>query len=116
MILPILDYCDMVWGSCGATKLQQLQILQNRAARVVLQRRLRDCSIDSGVGWRSGRSLDYETGRPGFDSGSYLDKSEHAPRRCTLGKDDALGGNADHFLLTNFIVDDDPDILLTRRS
>ncbi|KAI8487523.1 hypothetical protein Bbelb_347570 [Branchiostoma belcheri] len=25
-------------------------------------------------------------GNPGFDSGSYLNKSEHAPRRCTLGK------------------------------
>ncbi|KAI8497279.1 hypothetical protein Bbelb_252280 [Branchiostoma belcheri] len=34
----------------------------------------------------SGTSLDYETGRPGFDSGSYPNKSEHAPRRCTLGK------------------------------
>ncbi|KAI8517111.1 hypothetical protein Bbelb_056920 [Branchiostoma belcheri] len=43
--------------------------------------------------WRrvagSGTSLDYETGRPGFDSGSYPDKSKHAPRRCTIGK----GGN-----------------------
>ncbi|KAI8519711.1 Carboxylesterase 5A [Branchiostoma belcheri] len=33
-----------------------------------------------------GTSLDYETGRPGFDSGSYPNKSKHAPRRCTLGK------------------------------
>ncbi|KAI8507946.1 Ammonium Transporter Family [Branchiostoma belcheri] len=33
-----------------------------------------------------GTSLDYETGRPGFDSGSYPNKSEHVPRRCTLGK------------------------------
>ncbi|KAI8486540.1 spermatogenesis [Branchiostoma belcheri] len=34
----------------------------------------------------SGTSLDYEAGRPGFDSRSYPNKSEHAPRRCTLGK------------------------------
>ncbi|KAI8513448.1 Carboxylesterase 5A [Branchiostoma belcheri] len=34
----------------------------------------------------SGTSLDYETGRPGFDSGSYPNKSEHAPRCCTLRK------------------------------
>ncbi|KAI8519298.1 hypothetical protein Bbelb_025550 [Branchiostoma belcheri] len=34
-----------------------------------------------------GTSLDYETGRPGFESGSYPNKSEHAPRRCTLGKE-----------------------------
>ncbi|KAI8512965.1 Neuronal acetylcholine receptor subunit alpha-7 [Branchiostoma belcheri] len=40
----------------------------------------------SGVVWCSGTSLDYETGRPGFDSGSHPNKSEHAPRRCTLGK------------------------------
>ena len=45
MILPIFDYCDTVWGTCGATKQRQLQILQNRAARVVLQRRQRDISI-----------------------------------------------------------------------
>ncbi|KAI8496814.1 hypothetical protein Bbelb_254690 [Branchiostoma belcheri] len=42
--------------------------------------------IKSVVVWCSGRSLDYETRRPGFDSGSYPNTSEHAPRRCTLGK------------------------------
>ncbi|KAI8503840.1 hypothetical protein Bbelb_188110 [Branchiostoma belcheri] len=41
--------------------------------------------------WCSGTSLDYKTGRPGFDSGSYPNKSEHAPRTPntspnTLGK------------------------------
>ncbi|KAI8481454.1 hypothetical protein Bbelb_408280 [Branchiostoma belcheri] len=40
-----------------------------------------------------GTSLDYETGRPGFDSGSYPNKSEHAPRRCTLGKAGATHTN-----------------------
>ncbi|KAI8482515.1 Carbonic anhydrase- protein 10 [Branchiostoma belcheri] len=40
------------------------------------------------VVWCSGTSPDYETGRPGFDSGSHPNKSEHAPRRCTLGKAD----------------------------
>ncbi|KAI8491344.1 hypothetical protein Bbelb_309770 [Branchiostoma belcheri] len=30
----------------------------------------------------------YETGRPGFDSGLYPNKSEHAPRSCALGKED----------------------------
>ncbi|KAI8494078.1 hypothetical protein Bbelb_284250, partial [Branchiostoma belcheri] len=40
-----------------------------------------------GVVWCSCTSLDYHTGRPGFDSGSYPNKSEHAPRRCTLGKE-----------------------------
>ncbi|KAI8499304.1 hypothetical protein Bbelb_230680 [Branchiostoma belcheri] len=46
-------------------------------------RTLDDCAKDAPG---HGTSLDYETGRPGFDSGSYPNKSEHAPRRCTLGK------------------------------
>ncbi|KAI8486289.1 HEAT repeat-containing protein 1 [Branchiostoma belcheri] len=43
-------------------------------------------AIQCGIVWCSGTSLDYHTGRPGFDSGLYPNKSEHAPRRCTLGK------------------------------
>ncbi|KAI8510675.1 hypothetical protein Bbelb_115910 [Branchiostoma belcheri] len=40
-----------------------------------------------GVVWCSGTSLDYETGRSWFDSWPYPNKSKHAPRRCTLGKE-----------------------------
>ncbi|KAI8481718.1 UHRF1 binding protein 1 [Branchiostoma belcheri] len=43
-------------------------------------------AMPCGVVWCSGTSLDYETGRPGFDSGSYPNKSEHAPNMRTLGK------------------------------
>ena len=32
---PHFRYCCSVWGCCGATKLQTLQKLQNRAARIV---------------------------------------------------------------------------------
>ncbi|KAI8513451.1 hypothetical protein Bbelb_100900 [Branchiostoma belcheri] len=42
--------------------------------------------VPGQVNKADGTSLDYETGRPGFDSGSYPNKSEHAPRRCTLRK------------------------------
>ncbi|KAI8502408.1 hypothetical protein Bbelb_199960 [Branchiostoma belcheri] len=45
-----------------------------------------------GVVWCSGRSLDYESGRPGFDFGSYPNKAEHAPRHCSLAKGHKIGG------------------------
>ena len=35
IVEPHFRYCCSVWGSCGETKLQALQKLQNRAARIV---------------------------------------------------------------------------------
>ena len=35
IIEPHLSYCCSVWGSCGNTKMNTLQKLQNRAARIV---------------------------------------------------------------------------------
>ena len=35
IVEPQLRYCCSVWGACGGTKLQVLQKLQNRAARIV---------------------------------------------------------------------------------
>ena len=35
IVEPHFWYCCSVWGCCGATKLQTLQKLQNRAARIV---------------------------------------------------------------------------------
>ena len=32
---PNFNYCCSFWGSCGTTKLNRLQKLQNRAARIV---------------------------------------------------------------------------------
>ena len=32
---PYLRYCNTTWGSSGATLLNRLQTLQNRAARVI---------------------------------------------------------------------------------
>ena len=35
IVEPHLNYCCSVWGSCGTTRLDKLQKLQNRAARIV---------------------------------------------------------------------------------
>ena len=35
LVEPYFRYCCPVWGSCGATALDKLQKLQNRAARIV---------------------------------------------------------------------------------
>ena len=35
IVEPHFRYCCSVWGCCGATKLQTLRKLQNRAARIV---------------------------------------------------------------------------------
>ena len=35
VIEPHLSYCFSVWGSCGASKLDMLKKLQNKAARIV---------------------------------------------------------------------------------
>ena len=35
IIVPHFSYCCSVWGSCGASKLDMLQKLQNKDARIV---------------------------------------------------------------------------------
>ena len=35
IVEPHFNYCCSVWGSCGTTRLNKLQKLQNRAARIV---------------------------------------------------------------------------------
>ena len=36
-IQPLLDYCGIVWDSCGETSISRLQRLQNRASRITSQ-------------------------------------------------------------------------------
>jgi len=36
LILPKVDYCDVVWGNCGKGLSDKLQKLQNRAVRIIL--------------------------------------------------------------------------------
>jgi len=38
IVLPIVEYCDVIWDNSSSTLKQRLQILQNRAARIILRR------------------------------------------------------------------------------
>ena len=42
LVEPHLRYCDIVWGQCNETLKDKLQTLQNRAARVICNRRFAD--------------------------------------------------------------------------
>jgi ribonuclease P/MRP protein subunit RPP40 len=35
IVLPHLEYCNIVWGNCGSTIGSRLQIIQNRSARII---------------------------------------------------------------------------------
>ena len=35
MVLPVLDYCDVVWHDCGQGNSDKIERLQRRAARIV---------------------------------------------------------------------------------
>ena len=35
LVQPYFDYCSVIWDSCGSTRADKLQKLQNRAARVL---------------------------------------------------------------------------------
>ena len=56
MILPKLDYCDVVWGNCGKCLSDKLQKLHNRAARIIL-----GLSYSSHVGNNELSSLHWKT-------------------------------------------------------
>ena len=64
-IEPHFSYCCTVWGSCGSSKLDVLQKLQNEAARIVTNIRF-DASaapLPQRLGWPSVQKLIYkETG------------------------------------------------------
>ena len=36
LVLPHLDYCNVIWGRTTQTNLQKLQTLQNRYARMIM--------------------------------------------------------------------------------
>ena len=59
IVEPHFRYCCSVWGCCGTTDINQLQKLQNRAARIIT-----NSSFDSpsrplivGLGWKTVREL-----------------------------------------------------------
>jgi len=56
MVLPKLDYCDVVWGNCGKCLSDKLQKLHNRAARITL-----GLSYASHIGRNELSSLHWKT-------------------------------------------------------
>ena len=61
LIEPHFRYCDIVWGQCNETLKDKLQTLQNRAARVICNRRFEDVGdhqeLLNQLGWLSVRQL-----------------------------------------------------------
>ena len=53
LVLPYFDYCSTVWGSCGRGMCDRLQVLQNRASRVLTKSNYdrRSVEILDELGW-----------------------------------------------------------------
>jgi len=47
LVQPLFDYCDIVWSSATKTELGRLQILHNRAARIILCTKTRDHHVSN---------------------------------------------------------------------
>lgn len=48
LILPLFDYGDIVWGNKNnSTLMENLQILQNKAAKIILDRQPRDSASEA---------------------------------------------------------------------
>ena len=53
-IQPYFDYCSPLWDTCDKTLRNKLQILQNRAARVIIGTRydrIRSSDLLQSLGW-----------------------------------------------------------------
>ncbi|CAH3150626.1 unnamed protein product [Pocillopora meandrina] len=53
MILPLFDYCSVVWNSCGAISKGYLDKLNGRAASIILNRAVSETDIVCILGWPS---------------------------------------------------------------
>ena len=55
LVDPHFRYCCAVWGVCGLTEIQQLQKLQNRAARIITGSNFAAPSkpLIKGLGWKT---------------------------------------------------------------
>ena len=55
LIQPYFDYCSPLWDTCNKTLRNKLQILQNRAARVIIgtryDDRIRSSDLLQSLGW-----------------------------------------------------------------
>ena len=71
LIEPYFRYCCPVWGSCGASVLDKLQKLQNRAARIVTNSPYDASALPliGSLGWLTIRELiDFETSKMVYKS------------------------------------------------
>jgi len=52
--MPYFDYCSLVWDTCSNYLIENLQKLQNRAARIISGKTydIRSCEILADLGWR----------------------------------------------------------------
>ena len=51
-VLPVFDYGDLVWGDKNnVTLMNDLQVLQNKAAKIILDRPLYSSATDALVKW-----------------------------------------------------------------
>ena len=71
IVEPNFNYCCFVWGSCGTSKLNKLQKLQSRAARIVT-----NSPFDS-----SATSLIQDQGRPTIEELIHRETSVMAYKR-----------------------------------
>ena len=53
MILPLFDYCSVVWDSCGAISKGYLDKLNGRVASIILNRAVSETDIIRILGWPS---------------------------------------------------------------
>ena len=37
LILPVIDYCNIVWNCCGLTNADNIEKLRRRAAGIIIQ-------------------------------------------------------------------------------
>ena len=66
-------YCDVIWGQCNETLIDKLQLLQNRAARVITKVKYEDADhlkLTGQFGWLTVRNLIK------FDLGIFVYKSQ----------------------------------------
>ena len=71
LVEPYFRYCCPVWGSCGATALDKLQKLQNRAARIVTNSPYDASALHliGSLGWLTIKELiDFETSKMVYKS------------------------------------------------
>jgi hypothetical protein len=53
MILPLFDYCCIIWDSCGKTNQQYLDKLQKRAAGIIESHRVNQTDLIHTLSWQS---------------------------------------------------------------